>query len=116
MEFAAPGTDAEVLDRADHVVEAHEVGTPEETENERAEERADEALDGLLWRECNEGGAANGDTPNIGEDVVADDKGGRNPEPNETLKDVVHNEVAEGTTMSEAHCKSRIRRQTLIRR
>ena len=48
MQFAAPGTDTEVLDGANHVVEAHEIGTPEKTENERAEERANEALDGLL--------------------------------------------------------------------
>ena len=116
MEFAAPGTDAEVLDGADHIVETHEVGTPEEAEDKCAEEGADEALNGLLRRERNEGGAANGDTPNVGEDIVADDERGRNPEPDETLKDVVHNEVAEGRTMSQVQCQSRTGRQTLIRR
>ena len=94
VELAAEGGHTEVPHRANHVVEAHEVGAPEETEDERTEERADESLDCLLGRQLDEGGASNSDTPDVGEDVVTDDEGCGNPEPDETLKDVVHDEVA----------------------
>ena len=96
MEVTAPRADAEVVNGADHVVEAHEVGAPEETEDERTKERADETLDCLLWRQLDEGGATNRDTPDVGEDIVTDDEGCGNPEPNETLEDVIQNEVAKG--------------------
>ena len=96
VEVTAPRADAEVVNGADHVVEAHEVGAPEETEDERTKERADETLDCLLGRQLDEGGATNRDTPDVGEDIVTDDEGCGNPEPNETLEDVIHNEVAKG--------------------
>ena len=88
--------DTELANGADHVVEAHEVGAPEETEDECTEERADESLDCLLGRQLDEGGASNSDTPDVGEDVVTDDEGCGNPEPNETLKYIIDNEMADG--------------------
>jgi len=36
---------------------------------------------------------AEGDTTNIGPDVVGDDESGREEEPDEALKDIVHDEV-----------------------
>ena len=103
MEVTAPRADAEVVNGADHIVEAHEVGAPEETEDERTEERADESLDCLLGRQLDEGGASNSDTPDVGEDVVADDERRGNPEPDDTLQDVVDDEVA-GRVLSEDGC------------
>ena len=93
VQVTAPGAYAEVTDRADHVIKAHEVCAPEETEDERAEECADEALDCLLGRQLDEGRATNSDAPDVGKDVVADNEGRGDPEPNETFEDVVHNEV-----------------------
>lgn len=94
---------AEVVHGADHVVEAHEVRCPHDAEDDRAEKRADETLDGLLWGELDEGRAPDGDTPYIREDVVADDERCRDPEPDHALKDVVDDEMARDDDQHERH-------------
>ena len=93
MELTAPSSHAEIVHGADHVVEAHEVRPPKNTEDHRAEERSDETLDRLLGRQLDERCAADGYTPHVGEHIVADDERSRHPEPDETFKDVVHDEV-----------------------
>lgn len=96
--FACDGdvecADAKVPDGTDHVVEAHEEGAPDDGEDDGAEKCADEPFDGLLWGEFDEGSAADGDSPDVGEDVVADDEGGGDPEPDHAFEDVVDDEVA----------------------
>ena len=94
---------AEVVHGANHVVEAHEVGRPHDAENDRAKERADEALDGLLGRELDERCAPDGDSPDVREDIVADDERRRHPEPDHTLEDVVDDEVARDDDQHERH-------------
>ena len=93
MELTTEGAHAEVIHGADHIVKAHEICSPNEAEDDGAEERADESLYRLLWGEFDEGSATKRDAPDVGEDVVTDDERGGNPEPDEALEDVVHDEV-----------------------
>ena len=90
-----PGVLAEVAHRANHVVEPHEEGAPGDAESHRAEERAHKALDRLLGRKLDQRRLAKGDAANVREDVVADDEGCRDPEPDDALQDVVDDKVAE---------------------
>ena len=94
LQLAAPRRDTEVAHGANHVVEAHEVRAPEQAEDDRAEERADKTLHRLLRGQLDERGTADGDTPDVSEYIVTDDEGGGDPEPDQTLKNVVHDEVA----------------------
>jgi hypothetical protein len=71
--------------RADHIIESREICPPENTENHGAEECANETLKGLLWGELDERGSTNGDTPDIGEDIVTNDEGCGDPEPDEAF-------------------------------
>lgn len=71
--YRVPCADAKIAHGTNHVVKAHKVSAPEETEDDGTEKRADEALDSLLRREGDERGAAEGHSPDVGEDVVADD-------------------------------------------
>ncbi|KAJ8126312.1 hypothetical protein O1611_g7326 [Lasiodiplodia mahajangana] len=64
---------------------------------------ADEALDGLLGRELDQLGAAEGDAADVGEDVVADDERCGQEEPDHALKDVVHDEVGLDDDEVEGH-------------
>ena len=98
-----PGVLAEVAHRADHVVEAHEEGTPGYAKSHGAEERADKALNRLLGRKLDQGRLAEGDAADVGEDVVADDERRGNPEPDDTLQNVVDDEVA-GRVLSKDGC------------
>lgn len=86
--------DSEVDSRADHVIEAHEEGSPSETEEEGADKRTEEALDCLLGRQLDQRGAAKGLAADVCKDVVADDERCRDKEPDKTLEDVVDNKVA----------------------
>jgi hypothetical protein len=79
----------------DHVVELAEECAPHDGEDDCAQERADETLNCLLWREFDKRGAAHGDTTNIRKNVVADDERRGDKEPDETFKNVVYDEVAE---------------------
>ncbi len=97
MKVPAERGNAKVVHGADHVVESHEVGAPQQTEYDGAEERADEAFDSFLRGQRYERSAAYGDAPHVCEHIVADDEGCGYPEPDETLEDVVHNEVTRRT-------------------
>ena len=59
---------------ADHVLEAHEDRSPNETKDDGAKERADETLDSLLRRELEQRSSAESDTPDVCEAVVTNDK------------------------------------------
>jgi len=69
------------MDRANHIVEAHEKATPAKCENYGAEESTNEAFHRLLRRQFDERCTPESYTPNVSKDVVANDKRCRNPEP-----------------------------------
>lgn len=84
----------QIIDRADEVLVAHQPVGHEITENDGANPRADEALDGLLRRQLDQLSASKGDTADISEDVIGDDKCSGEEEPNHALENVVHHKVS----------------------
>jgi hypothetical protein len=88
------GIDTEIVNRTDHVMEAHEICSPKHGKQKCAEECSNKTFDSLLRRELDKRSSPNRLAPDVGEAVVADDKGGRNPKPDEPFKDIVDNEVA----------------------
>lgn len=84
------------MDGANHVIESHEVGSPEDAKDNSAPEGTDESFHRLLWGEFNERCAPYSNSPDVGEDVIADDQECGHPEPYETFQDVVDDEMAKG--------------------
>ena len=82
------------MHRTDHVVKPHEVSPPDHAEDEGTPECTDESLDSFLWRELDQWGTTESDTPDVGKHIVADDQRGRYKEPNQSFEDVVYDEVA----------------------
>jgi hypothetical protein len=83
------------MNRTDHIVELAAECAPHNGKDDRAQDRADESLHRLLWRELDEWCAAHGDTTDVREDVVANDEARRDKEPDETFENIVYDEVAE---------------------
>ena len=77
-----------------HIVELGEIRPPQECEDDGANERADKSFDSLFRGELDERGTPKSDTPDVSENVVADDEGSGDPEPNEAFKDIVDDEMA----------------------
>jgi hypothetical protein len=92
----APRADAEVPDGADHIIVPHEEHPPTEREDDSAPKRAHEPLHRLFRRQLDERRAPEGDAPDVGEHVVADDERGWDPEPDQAFEDVIDDEVAGG--------------------
>ena len=90
----APCVHTKIVHWADHVVELAEVRAPQDGEYYGRNERANEAFDCLLRRELDERCASYGHTPDVREDVVANDKRRWHPEPDQALEDVVYDEMA----------------------
>jgi hypothetical protein len=80
--------------RTDHVVKSAEECSPGDGKDNCAQKGTDETLNRLLWRELDERCTTHGDPTDVREDVVADNEACGDPEPDETLKNVVHDEVA----------------------
>lgn len=83
------------MDGTNHIVESAEERAPHDGEDDRAHDRADEAFDGLLRGELDEGRTTHGDTADVRKDVVADDEARGDEEPDETFENIVYDEVAE---------------------
>ena len=100
---------AQVIDGADEVLVMHEPIREEVAEADGADPGADEALHGLFGRELDKLCAAEGDTADVGEDVVGDDEGDREEEPDHAFEDVVHYEVGLYHNEVESHvCPSKL--------
>lgn len=91
----APCVDTEVMHGTNHVVELTEERAPHDGEDHCAYKRADETFHCFLWRELDERGAAHGNPTDVRKDVIADDEGRGDEEPDEALQKVVYDEVAE---------------------
>ena len=98
-----PEVGAEVVDRADEVLVAHEDVGHKEAEDDGADPGADEAFDSLFGGELDQLGAAEGDAADVGEDVVGDDEADGEEEPDHALEDVVHDEVGLHHDQVEGH-------------
>lgn len=82
------------MDRTDHIVEPHEVSSPDNAKDECAPECTDESFNGFFRRELDQRGTTEGDTPDVGKHIVANDQRGRDKEPDQSLKDIIDDEVA----------------------
>lgn len=98
-----PDVCAEVVDRANEVLVAHEDVGEEDAEDDSEDPGADETLDGLLGGELDKLSASESDTAEVGEDVVADDQRNGQEEPDHAFEDVVHDEVGLHDNQVEGH-------------
>ena len=89
-----PCTNAQVVHRADHILETHEIRAPQDTKDNSTPESADEAFDCFFWGEFDEGGVPESGPPDISEYVVANYDRRGDPEPNESFQNIVDDEVA----------------------
>lgn len=83
------------MNRANHVIELHEICAPKYAKYDGAPECSDKPFNSFLRREFDQGRAPKGDAPDVSKYIVANHQGSGNPEPNQTFQDVIDNEVAE---------------------
>lgn len=81
------------IDRADEVLGSHHQAGEQHGKHDRHDPSAYETLDRLLGRQLDELRATKGDTADVGEDVIGNNEGGGQEEPDHAFEDVVHNEV-----------------------
>lgn len=98
-----PGVHTEILYRAGHILPSHKQGTPDNAKEHGTEEGTDETLYSFFRGKLDERCATKGNTPDISKDVVTDDQRGRNPEPDETLENIVYDEVARDNDKHKTH-------------
>lgn len=67
------------------------------------EPRAEEAFPCLLGRDLDQGGSAKGDAAEVGPDVVGNDHGNGQDEPDEALEDVVNDEMRLSNNQEKGH-------------
>jgi hypothetical protein len=94
---------AEIVDGADEELVLREEVGRQNTPDDGEEPGAKEALPCLLGRDLDELVAAEGDTAEIGEDVVRYDHTNRQDEPDKALEDVVDDEVCLADDEEECH-------------
>jgi hypothetical protein len=82
------------IDRADEVLVTNHNVRQEDTKYDRKEPGAEEAFPCLLWGDLNERRAAKGDATDIRKDIVCDDHGHGQEEPNHALEDVIDDEMS----------------------
>lgn len=66
---------------------------------------ANEAFHRLLGRQLDQLSPAEGDAADVGEDIVGDDKGSRQEEPDHALENIVHDEVGLHDDQEEGHVR-----------
>lgn len=87
------GINAKILNGTCHIVEPHKVGSPDDGEDDSADESTNESFYSLFGRKLDERRSSNSDPPDVGKAIIANNERCWNPEPDETFKDVVHNKV-----------------------
>jgi hypothetical protein len=93
------------IDGTDKVLVSHEYVRHGEAEDDGQDPCADEAFDCFLGRELDELGAAEGDAADVGEDVIGDDEGDGQEEPDHAFEDVVHDKVGLYHDQVEGHVR-----------
>ena len=100
-----PDVCAQIVDRADEVLVVAEEVNNEHTPDNSEEPGAEEALPCLLGRDLNEGCPSKRDTAEVGKDVVGDDHGHGENEPDKSLKDVVDDKVRLSNDEEKGHVR-----------
>jgi hypothetical protein len=93
------------IDGANEVLGLHHQSSKKNGPDDSHDPSADETLNSLLGRQLDELGAAKSDTADVGKDIVGDDEGGGEEEPNHALEDVVHDEVGLEDDEVESHVR-----------
>jgi hypothetical protein len=88
------------VDGTDHIIKLGKIRSPKDTKQHSAEESPNEAFKRLLWGKLNKWGTTDGDPPDIGKNIVANDEGCWNPKPDEAFEDIIHNEVTESGVLT----------------
>lgn len=81
------------VDRANEVLVLRQDGGHSKAEDDSEEPGAEEAFPSLLWGDFDQRGPTERDTAEVSEDVVRDDHGHGQEEPNEAFKNIVDHEV-----------------------
>lgn len=91
------------IDRADEVlVTSKEIGQGE-TKDDGENPGSKEAFDCLFGADFDELSTAKGDAADVGENIIRDDQGSWQEEPNHALEDVVHDKVGLHNNQVEGH-------------
>lgn len=92
-----------ILHGADEVVESVQEDGEDDSPDDGTDPGAEETLDGLLGRNGNELVLSKGDSTQVGENVVGNDETSGHKEPEETLEDVVDDEVGLDNAKQNGH-------------
>lgn len=95
----------QIIDGADEVLVAHQDVGHEVAEDDGANPRAKEPFDSLLGGQLDKLGATEGNTADVGKDIVRDDERGGKEEPDHALQDVVHDKVSLNDDQVERHMR-----------
>lgn len=93
------------IDRAGEVAAAHHQVRQGVAKDDGEDPSANKTFDGLLGRKLDELSAAKGDAADVGENIVGDDQGGRQEEPDQAFQNVVHDEVGFDHNNKERHVR-----------
>lgn len=94
---------SQIINRADEVLVAHQPVSQEITEDNGADPRAEETLNGLLGRQLDQLSTSKCNTTDIGEDIVGNDQRSGEEEPNHALENVVHHKVSLDNNQVQRH-------------
>lgn len=93
------------IDRADEVLVPHKQVRQAIAEKDGEDPCADKTLNRLLGRKLDELRASKRNAADISEDIVGNDERGGDEEPDQTLEDVVHDEVSLDDQEEEGHVR-----------
>lgn len=94
---------SEIIDRTDKVLVAHQEISQSEAEQDGEDPSSEETFDSLFGADFDQLCAAEGDTTDVCEDVIGDDKRSGKEEPNHAFENVVHDEVGLNDDKIECH-------------
>ena len=90
---------------ADEVFVSHQDIRHGKSKDDRTDPRSHKTLNSLLRRQLDELGTAKGNATDVGEDIVGDDQGCWEEEPDHTLENVVHDEMGLYDNEVEGHVR-----------
>jgi hypothetical protein len=98
------------IDRANEILVSHQYVCHCDSKDDGQDPSSYESFHSLLWGQLDELCAAERDSADIGEDIVANDQGDWKEEPDHSFKNVVHNKMGLNNNQVECHvspCKLR---------
>lgn len=100
---ASEDVGAEVVDRANEVFVTHQNVGETKSKDDGEDPSTNKAFDGLFRTDLDELGTSKGDTTDVSKNVVGDDQGSGEEEPDHALEDVVHDEMGLDDNEVESH-------------